>query len=171
MKAFYREAARQRLRHKARWSMVEWVSKSDLQFFITFNSNCEISETSMRKRIGQWAARVDREALGNRFREFTEQRTFFVGWFEVASSRHCHTLVRLPSFYADWPHRKKLYPYMENAWRKILPSGRLHVEIASLPHVRDAVAGYSTKLWRQDDYEDRFIISTEFHPEMPTKKR
>lgn len=163
MARYNTEAAITRLKLLARHAFTDWIGQLDPERFLTLNSNCATTPSAFRLRIGKFLARTDREALGNRFRETPEDRTFLIGYLEQATYWHGHFFLKLPPPMFDWPD-SRLIPILEGHWKAVIPSGSLDLQIASLDHVQRAVARYSTKSWRMHDFEDRMVISTEFHP-------
>ncbi|OUC13401.1 MAG: hypothetical protein B0A82_17440 [Alkalinema sp. CACIAM 70d] len=166
---FDEEAARMRLKRDARHAFSRWITKLDLDWFVTLNSNCETTPDGLRRLIGYWLMLIDREALGNRFRDLPNERAFLLGWIEPATYWHCHSYIRFPEYYWDMPDRV-LFPKLEMKWKEAIASGSLDIQVASVYGIQKNVTPYCTKYWRSKDFEDRLVISTEFHPQKRTDK-
>lgn len=122
-----------------------------------FNSYASLERG--RSTLGRAYGQIDRKILGPSFKNIpNEDRTFFIAFPErISTNLHYHFYIRPPA--------GKLDLFMKEApriWKKICPSGDLHLDLILFETDLRKGSYYITKDCFIERNFENFIISTEF---------
>lgn len=158
-----REKHERQIKYAARKEMIRWIKRMKLPWWLTLNTNRNTTPETLKRNIGRFLAQVDRYALGNRFRDYTDKRTFLVGYIEDGTYWHTHAGFWLPETLRR--PKKEIEAVLTECWKSVVPSGSIWLRHTIKPNDRYQVMRYTTKRFREFNFEDRLVTSTMFWPD------
>ena len=146
---------------KTRGALRHFIKRERWKYAVTFNFNRPMTPANARKKLKDWQGTVDRRLFGASYRKrkARAERTFFVAIPQRAHRLHYHAVLDFPSSRADQFER-----IAEQVWRKVVPSGRLGIEVLKTPSDTRNWSRYITRATEASSQTEDWVLSTEFEP-------
>lgn len=145
-------------------AMRQWLGQMHFTHFVTLASNNPMSNVDLlRRQLGKWDARSNREFLGKRWRKKPDERLNWIAFPEGRdSSPHWHLLLQvLPGQIGEYQAKhpgRRFERMLKGNWERICKSGTCDVQKIETHRVDYYVTKDSADYWNWSE----FILFREF---------
>jgi hypothetical protein len=157
-------------RDQCRHAMANWLPMYHFKLSATLNFNRATRFFAAHDKFGEWLQRIDYQYLGRSWQKHPDRRAFAIAFFENQHTNpHLHVLFTPPDPPFTWHYfgENKDVPdgichahNLTRHWTRLVAPGSCNVkEIYDLA----GIARYVAKQLKRPQYDQTFMISTEFH--------